>query len=100
MWDKKTSMEVLTKYANKFGYKNAKKFCLFWESQSCNTVYGGGTGHIPGVPKVKTRVSKFIKSGIIDLLTWNSHRMGIDVTTVDVQKIVPKLFIFFDVQCF
>ena len=26
MWDKKTSMEVLTKYANKFGYKNAKKF--------------------------------------------------------------------------
>jgi len=26
MWDKRTSMEVLTKYANKFGYKNAKKF--------------------------------------------------------------------------
>ena len=26
MWDRKTSMEVLTKYANKFGYKNAKKF--------------------------------------------------------------------------
>jgi len=26
MWDKKTSMEVLTKYANKFGYKNANKF--------------------------------------------------------------------------
>ena len=26
MWDKKTSMEVLTKYASKFGYKNAKKF--------------------------------------------------------------------------
>ena len=26
MWDKKTSMEVLTKYANKFGYTNAKKF--------------------------------------------------------------------------
>ncbi len=26
MWDKKFSMQVLTKYANKFGYKNAKKF--------------------------------------------------------------------------
>mgnify|MGYP000483453026 CR=1 FL=1 len=26
MWDKRTSMQVLTKYANKFGYKNAKKF--------------------------------------------------------------------------
>ena len=26
MWDKKTSMEVLTKYAEKFGYTNAKKF--------------------------------------------------------------------------
>ena len=26
MWDKKTCMEVLTKYANKFGYTNAKKF--------------------------------------------------------------------------
>jgi hypothetical protein len=26
MWDKRTSMEALTKYANKFGYKNAKKF--------------------------------------------------------------------------
>jgi hypothetical protein len=26
MWDKKTSMEVLTKYANKFGFTNAKKF--------------------------------------------------------------------------
>ncbi len=26
MWDKRTSMEVLTKYANKFGYVNAKKF--------------------------------------------------------------------------
>ncbi len=26
MWDKKTSMEVLTKYAKKFGYKNASKF--------------------------------------------------------------------------
>jgi gas vesicle protein len=26
MWDKRTSMETLTKYANKFGYKNAKKF--------------------------------------------------------------------------
>ena len=26
MWDKRTSMQVLTKYANKFGYKNAKRF--------------------------------------------------------------------------
>jgi len=26
MWDKKTSMEVLTKYAKKFGHKNATKF--------------------------------------------------------------------------
>ena len=26
MWDKRTSMEALTKYANTFGYKNAKKF--------------------------------------------------------------------------
>jgi|TARA_B110000196_G_scaffold107730_1_gene93316 hypothetical protein len=26
MWDKKTSMEVLTKYAEKFGFTNAKKF--------------------------------------------------------------------------
>ncbi len=26
MWDKKISMNILTKYAKKFGYKNASKF--------------------------------------------------------------------------
>ena len=52
MWDKKTSMEVLIKYANKFGYKNAKKFKKMMVPNSlAYIVHGLGRGLIFPAPK-------------------------------------------------